>query len=618
MLARQTFKTLTLLLTLLIIPIAQAYAEDLFYTFEDETAYQHDSGLSLTSGTVQLTVVDTTDDDLSDTGFLSENLIDCSWNETELWAEIADPLSQDSCDYLSRLFDAGNTVSWNRTLSWTPSHPTQNALIMEGNTLLMHLNENGGEAFEDLSSSALLGTCANCPETGIAGRFNTAPNFHADNEEWIHLGTTNLVRNAKRAMASVWIKPASLEGEQNVLAISEKTKKNKPNASRFQIRLYDSKIELGGRAGDGEPIQRPLANTTLLTAGEWYHVVGIINYEDDSMQVYINGVAQELSEKIKFNAEATSDTESTNSSIGAEDDGDGAFFDGQIDEIALWEEKADCTSNCGRIPTEEEILALYERGARRLRLQVRTCESEESCETNPFIGPNGTSTTYYDEQLNSGSENPSIDLQGLEAQRYFQYKATLETENATSPALQSVSLSPAPYYAGVSILTSLNTQEYDTLEGFDHTTGDNHTGLVTYQISNDGGLTWYFYNGTDWQEAGSSVLESNFVEDLDAHIVEFGPSAEQNFAFRAFFNSNNGSDAIELIAVHLSYTRIVEGEVATGEDGIHSDDTQAIPNIQDGGTHGSDLAKEPQAQNPQAKVEAPYSFSGSGGCGLIR
>jgi hypothetical protein len=154
--------------------------------------------------------------------------------------------------------------------------------------------------------------------------------------------------------------------------------------------------------------------------------------------------------------------------IGANYTGIGSFFEGYIDEFAAWNRVLGDGTN----GTPNEVLELYRRGANRIKFQVRTCADPGCATPSPgpsWIGPDNTAQTYFSE-LNNLSQTGAVqagapdllfnqeNFPGLtiESNRYFQYRAVFETDDAQSlcnygagpvscsPELQSVTVNPSP------------------------------------------------------------------------------------------------------------------------------------------------------------------------------
>jgi hypothetical protein len=126
-------------------------------------------------------------------------------------------------------------------------------------------------------------------------------------------------------------------------------------------------------------------------------------------------------------------------------------FVGYIDEVALWDEAL----------SEDKITQLYRRGVNRINFQVRGC-SNSSCSGAGWVGPDGTSASYFSELNNNdafdlGTLDPLGDVltdfpafsfadyldAGLSAinTQYIQYRAIFQTDDLTfSPELKSVEI----------------------------------------------------------------------------------------------------------------------------------------------------------------------------------
>ena len=83
-------------------------------------------------------------------------------------------------------------------------------------------------------------------------------------------------------------------------------------------------------------------------------------------------------------------------------------------------------------------------------------------------------------------------------------------------------------------------------------TADKNNGNIYYQLSNDEGKTWYYWDGMNWAEAGEN--DYNEANVIDSKISGFQPVNEQ-IKFKAFF-SNNNSAQIKLFGLSLNYDSI--------------------------------------------------------------
>ncbi|MCK5319942.1 hypothetical protein KAJ61_00970 [Candidatus Parcubacteria bacterium] len=120
----------------------------------------------------------------------------------------------------------------------------------------------------------------------------------------------------------------------------------------------------------------------------------------------------------------------------------------------------------------------------------------------------------------------------------FNYKETDQTINKLPiPAIQ-------PIY-------SLKAPNIIKWTGFTET-ADKNNGNIYYQLSNDEGKTWYYWNGVYWSEAGEN--DYNEADVIDSKISNFQPVNEQ-IKFKAFF-SNDYSAQIKLFGLSLNYDSI--------------------------------------------------------------
>jgi len=153
------------------------------------------------------------------------------------------------------------------------------------------------------------------------------------------------------------------------------------------------------------------SNRVILTANtpipqnQWSHVVA--RYNSSDMTAFLNGVDD--------GSTAYSDsicTKDRDLEIGTHTGGN--FFDGKIDEAAIW----------NRSLSSDEINALYKRGALRLNLSVRTC-NDPNCVGEEFkqIPFNGTGSIS---DLNLSTTN-----------WFFQYNFTFSS-NATNTSIDRV------------------------------------------------------------------------------------------------------------------------------------------------------------------------------------
>ena len=129
---------------------------------------------------------------------------------------------------------------------------------------------------------------------------------------------------------------------------------------------------------------------------DWNHVV--VTYDKSKLRLYIN--------EVLIDSSVFTQAINTNSfSLVTGDD-----LNGTVDEVAVY----------SRILSATEISDHYKRGALRLKYQVRSGSTDPP--SGSFIGPDGTTGTYYSELSNSTTELPSLSLTNVGNNQYFQYK----------------------------------------------------------------------------------------------------------------------------------------------------------------------------------------------------
>ncbi len=90
---------------------------------------------------------------------------------------------------------------------------------------------------------------------------------------------------------------------------------------------------------------------------------------------------------------------------------------------------------------------------------------------------------------------------------------------------------------------------FNSISSFTETATKND-GEIKYQISNDGGTTWYWYN-SGWTTTVTGYAEANTATVINSNIGSF-PEGDGSFLFRAYLHSD-GTDLVTLDAVDLTY-----------------------------------------------------------------
>lgn len=353
------------------------------------------------------------------------------WDATNNWTELtATGLTSGTGQYTSEIFDAGASTVWSN-LSWESHRPTFKELPnnegtesvygagnidMTDNVLLLHMNETSG-TIVDSSGNGNDGTY-NGTGYSAAGRFNTGLDFDGTDDE-IVIPDDNSLDITGEVTAAAWIYLDTISGWQSFFH------KN-INTSDHQEIYFEQNA---GRLYNYNTIN---TSSAVLTAGQWYHIAYTANATTET--IYVNGQSV-VSEAIQYGG-----TSNTYDLVIGGSGGGGEQVNGRMDEAAMWSRALSAT----------EINSLYLRGANRLNVQVRSCD-DAACSGETFIGPDGTTATYYTEQTNNTINYPANALTNVINNRYFQYQYTFNTSTSTqSPELTCVSVDNVVLQTGFS------------------------------------------------------------------------------------------------------------------------------------------------------------------------
>jgi Concanavalin A-like lectin/glucanases superfamily/Domain of unknown function (DUF2341)/Putative peptidoglycan binding domain len=121
-------------------------------------------------------------------------------------------------------------------------------------------------------------------------------------------------------------------------------------------------------------------------------------------------------------------------------------------------------------------------------------------------------------------------------------------QNAPS-TFDSASSQVVPYDTSNPTVQPGSAIPFRSISGFSETATKNG-GEIGYQLSNDGGTTWYWYSG-GWVTTSSGYAESNTASQVDANSSSF-PMGSGQFLFRAYLHSD-GTQLVQLDGVTLTY-----------------------------------------------------------------
>jgi len=344
-------------------------------------------------------------------------------------------------NYTSGVFDAGTSASWDE-ISWTSNDV--GALENDSDmVLLLHMDETSG-IIVDYSGRGNNGT-NNGASYGADGKFNTGLDFESSENDYVSLGNSALapdLNGGSGITLSAWIKPESLEDnsatDRNNIADILIHKDGDMDKSAIYLALrYGGNIWCGGRSQAIDNFQSTETTDTVST-GSWQHIICMLDYADDRIYIYYDGVLQSNA-SVSFGSSSFVNGSSTVPDvIGTKPTADDHHFDGLMDEIAVW----------NRTLTSEEISDLYNEESSKLNFSVRSCD-DDACS-----GESWTDIADSSPQTLNVLDN-----------RYFQYKVEFTTENAShSPELYNVSItySEPPVPKGDMVVLIGNATEIGT------------------------------------------------------------------------------------------------------------------------------------------------------------
>jgi Concanavalin A-like lectin/glucanases superfamily len=201
-----------------------------------------------------------------------------------------------------------------------------------------------------------------------------------------------------------------------------------PQAGPDSGRLGGTLISVSGDETDGAGY----CGAGEIADGVWHHLVLTkTGHSPATVATYIDG-APDFSGPIMFNAPIVFDAGKPFNIAGEPTPRETA---GTFDEIAVWRRALD----------PEELRALYLRGVRQLRIQVRACAQPDCADDPPFVGPDSTADTFFVDPGGASSPEVRFELDGVRG-RYFQYLVTFTGIAAPdgSPELHAVRLDLAP------------------------------------------------------------------------------------------------------------------------------------------------------------------------------
>lgn len=359
--------------------------------------------------------------------------------------------------YVSRPFDAATDGTTWTALSWVPTAPqgrplpddggadagyVEGGLDMTANILLLHFPgaDASGPRVHDSSGRGHHGELvfSGGGVSPVAGVFGEA--MHLDRDAWVRLDGTYFDYGTDDFTYAVWVKnfPCS-ESNDNRIALGGAGAGDDPH---MWIGALCPDACPGGDGAFMNFLDSTRTGPSLsacsgvvLDDGAWHHLAGVKQGHTSPpalVKLFVDG--REVGARTFDFGASTFTYDGGELRLGGFNLGDPTYNTRiVVDEAAIWK----------RALTTAEIEAVHRRGAVRLELQVRAC-ADSVCDDEPFVGPDGTSGSYFSEaELTGAAGDAHHDLGALGlVGRVGQYRARFTTSAASiSPGLVRVALS---------------------------------------------------------------------------------------------------------------------------------------------------------------------------------
>ena len=126
--------------------------------------------------------------------------------------------------------------------------------------------------------------------------------------------------------------------------------------------------------------------------------------------------------------------------------------------------------------------------------------------------------------------------------------------------------------------TLANAQAFTSLSGFAETAAKDG-GQIKYQVSNNSGSIWYWWNGSSWVTTISDYTEANTAIDINANIATF-PVGSGSFLFKAYLHSD-GTQLVQLDSIDLTYANDVTPPTITNITSNKANGTYGVGTVID-------------------------------------
>lgn len=416
-------------------------------------------------------------DDADDTaGFAGGTKSGVAWSGTQGWVELdSTGLAAGSGSFTSRVIDAQQTVSWD-TFSWIPFmpygkpltdggladagypfDPSAHTILGEksfrarsqshpeagdighgriGLTLLLHLDESPATNGTVISNSSGVPNHATLLagdgglNRSVTGLFHSAISLDGLDD---YLVTATPVLSAVPLQPVTifgWVRPS---GDGTLWSQYESGETNR----------FAARFDAGALVVEKDDVAI-CSSVSPIPTGQWHHVA-YRRESDGTSALFLNG-------KMEASAVDTNGFAAVPFRIGTRRPG--------LDPLPA--DVDECAVSISAL-SEAQIEAYYLRDVLDIRFQVRSCD-DDLCAGESFLGPDGTSLTWFDERSNLQAGTPSVAQSVAPNNRYFQYRAEFSSKRTdVSPRLVHVEIAGDHYGLGAVVLSQGSAAGVDPL-----------------------------------------------------------------------------------------------------------------------------------------------------------
>lgn len=421
-------------------------------------------------------------------------------------------------NYTSKVFNnSEQTLSFD-TLSWNADVPTVEELSVEGGMeFLAHLDEQSG-TIVDSTGQGSNGTQSGGVTYDADGKISTALSFDGS-DDYVSFGNRLGFERTDTFSIGTWIKTS-----EGAVGMAGKLEGSSPYTGWF--------FQLNGVGKPTLILSNTWGSNWLVGTADfavnddsWHHVLATYDGSSDKVgvKIYVDGDSKDITGDPS--TLSASILNSKNFQVSGYD-GTNTLFEGSIDEMVIYNTNL----------TESKVQEIYDKGAgaiTNLSLSVRSCD-DNACSGESWTGI---------------SESSPQDISSLVDNKFFQFKAHLETNNTSySPKLYNVTLNYSASVIGEDASISSTTAITDS---------NWHLATVTYDTNNN--LSLYIDNSVEASETETSlpqylsndlIIGDGFNGDLDEFRIYGDALSPEQIA-------NN---------FNLGYDTIVSQETSGGED----------------------------------------------------